>query len=45
MSNFSRNIGRWQATKFAREIKYVERIGFGPNRRCDTVMLPDFFES
>ena len=31
--------------KLAREIRYVERIGCGPKRKCDTVIEPDFFES
>ena len=33
------------ATNSARRIWYVERIGAGPNRRCDTVVAPAFFES
>ena len=35
----------WQATKFARLIRYGERIGCGPKRRCEIVIAPDFFES
>src|SRR5688500_11391397 len=29
----SRNWAWWQATKFAERMRYVERIGRGPNRR------------
>ncbi len=35
----------WQATKSASSMRYDDRIGSGPNRRCDTVIEPDFFES
>jgi len=28
----------------ARCTRYVDRIGCGPNRRCDVVRDPDFFE-
>ena len=41
----SRSPNWWQATKSAFSTRYVERIGSGPNLRCDTVMEPDFFES
>ncbi len=45
MSIFSRN-GHWcTATKFACVMRYVERMGRGPKRRCDVVVEPDFFES
>ena len=43
--SFSSRPNWWQATKSAPSIRYVERIGSGPNRRCDTVTDPDFFES
>ena len=26
-------------------MRYDERIGCGPKRKCDTVIEPDFFES
>ena len=42
---FSSRPNWWQATKSAPSIRYVERIGSGPNRRCETVTDPDFFES
>ena len=35
----------WQATKFAREMRYVEWIGCLLKRRCDVVTAPDFLES
>ena len=35
----------WQATKLAWRIRYEERIGRGLNRRCETVVEPDFLES
>lgn len=41
----SRKWNWWQATKLARFTRYVERMGRGPNRRCDTVIDPAFFES
>ena len=41
----SRNLNWWQATKFALSMRYVELIGRGLNRRCDTVTDPAFFES
>ena len=37
--------GPEQATKLARRIKYEERIGRGPKRRCEIVVAPAFFES
>src|SRR5579872_3239860 len=45
MSKRSRNAGWWQAMKLAFVIRYVERIGCGPKRRCETVIEPDFLES
>ena len=44
-SNFSRKNHWWQATKLARSTRYVEWMGRGPNRRCEVVVEPDFFES
>jgi hypothetical protein len=41
----SRKPNWWQATKFARSIRYLDRIGRGLNLRCETVVEPDFFES
>ena len=35
----------WHATKLAFWIRYDELIGRGLNRRCETVVEPDFFES
>ena len=45
MSYRSRNENWWQATKFARLIRYDERILRGPKRRCEMVTAPAFFES
>ena len=45
MSYFSRKPNWWQATKLAFLIRYEERIGPGPKRRCEIVIAPDFFES
>ncbi len=46
-SSRSRKLNWWQATKLAwpEPIRYVERMGRGPNRRWDVVIEPDFFES
>ena len=41
----STNSNWWQATKPALFTRYAERMGFGPKRRCETVVAPDFFES
>ena len=35
----------WTATKSACSIRYGALIGSGPNRRCETVVEPDFLES
>ncbi len=35
----------WHPMKFALRIRYSLRIGLGPNRRCEIVIAPDFFES
>ena len=32
-------------TKLARSIKYADRIGLGLERKCETVIAPDFLES
>ncbi len=44
-SIFSSRPNWWQATKPARSIRYVERIGCGPKRRCETVTEPALRES
>ena len=44
-SSFSMNSNWWQATKSALPIRYVDSIGSGPKRRCDTVIAPDFLLS
>ena len=45
MSYRSRKTNWWQAMKFALLIRYVEWIGLGPKRRCDTVTVPALRES
>ncbi len=35
----------WQPMNCASRTRYVDWIGRGPKRRCDTVCDPDFFES
>ena len=44
-SIFSMKLNWWQATKLARLTRYVELIGRGLNRKCETVTDPAFFES
>ena len=43
-ANYAAETSR-KATKLARRIRYADRIGRGPMRRCEMVTAPDFFES
>ena len=42
---FSINENWWQPTNCALLIRYGAFIGFGPKRKCETVMPPLFLES